>query len=234
MENENATLRNQLELDGTTSSIRALSTKNEQLLRENQRLQNQLTAQDKEIKNKTAIVEQLRNEKEELLSQKRKLQNENKMLLEQLDKRKPPPFLPDDSDQFHAAPLQEIDHSSRRVDSTARSKNNQGLFQSDYNKAIEFFEDAIKIDSQSAIIHYNLGSAYLAMKEYVKSKNYLHKAVTLDPRFKEAYYNLALAYLRGGEYQQAKRKAQKSLSIDKNYRPAGQLLDYLDRLMGDE
>ncbi len=221
LESENATLRNQLESDGPISSIQTLLTENEQLLRENQRLQNQLTSQDKEIKNKTTIAEQLRNEKEELLSQKRELQNENETLLEQLDKRGPSP---DDSDQFRAELLQKIDHGLRRVDSTARSKNNQGLFQWDYNKAIEFFEDARKIDSQSAIIYYNLGSAYLAMKEYAKSKNHLQKALTLDPRFKEAYYNLALAYLGDGDRQEAKRKAQKSLSIDKSYRSARQLL----------
>ena len=233
LHNQNTILRNQSRLDTTTSSIRTLSKEKARLVRENQRLQNQLTAHDEQIKNETAIVEQLRNEKEKLFSQKRKLQNENKMLLEQLDKQKPSPFLPDDSDQFRAEPVQEIDHSSRQVDSTARSKNNQGLFQWDYNKAIEFFEDARKIDSQSAIIHYNLGSAYLAMKEYVKSKNCLQKAVTLDPRFKEAYYNLALAYLGCGDRQEAKRQAQKSLSIDKNYRSARQLLGYIKRLIGD-
>lgn len=228
LQNQNTILRNQSRLDTTTSAIRTLSKEKARLVRENQRLQNQLTAHDEQIKNKIAIAEQLRNEKEKLFSQKRKLQNENKMLLEQLDKQKLSPFLPDDSDQFRAEPLQEIDHSSRQVDSTARSKNNQGLFQWDYNKAIEFFDDARKIDSQSAIIHYNLGSAYLAMKEYVKSKNCLQKAVILDPRFKEAYYNLALAYLGCEDRQEAKRQAQKSLSIDKNYRSARQLLEIVE------
>ena len=159
----------------------------------------------------------MRSEKEEL---RQRLQDENN--------RKPSSFSPDDSDRFRAEPLQKIDHGSRQVDSTARSKNNQGLFQWDYSKAIEFFEDARKIDAQSAIIHYNLGSAYLAMKEYVKSKNCLQKAVTLDPRFKEAYYNLALAYLGCEDRQEAKRQAQKSLSIDKNYRSARQLLEIVE------
>ena len=215
-----------------TSSIRRLSNEKAQLLRENQTLQNQLIEKDKETQTQIDIVQQLRNEKEELLGQKRKLQNKNKTLPEQLDKQKPSP---DDSDKFRAESLQELDHSSNhRVDSTAKSKNNQGLFQWDYNKAIELFEDAEDIDSQSAIIYYNLGSACLAMKEYAKSKSYLQKAVTLDPRFKEAYYNLALAYLGRGNRQEAKRKAQKSLSVDQNYRPARQLLDYLDRFMGDK
>ena len=214
--------------------LRRATQEKTQLLRENQRLQNQLTEQDKETKTQIAIAEQLRSEKEELRSQNRKLRGENTTLREQLNKQKPPRPPPDDSDQFRAAPLQKIDHSSHRVDSTARSKNNQGLFQWDYNKAIEFFEDAVKIDSQSAIIHYNLGSAYLAMKEYAKSVTYLQEAVRLDPKFKEAYYNLALAYLRWGYPQKAKKAAQAALNIDKNYRPAHQLLDYINRLMETE
>ena len=227
LQNENATLRNQLELDGRTSSVRTLSNENTQLRREIQGLQNQLTERDKETKTQIAIAKQLRSEKKELHSQNQKLQNENETLLEQLDKRKPSPFLPDHSDQFCAEPLQKIDHSSRQVDSTARSKNNQGLFQWDYNKAIEFFDDARKIDPQCAIIHYNLGTSCLAMKEYAKAINYLDHAASLDPNFKEAYYNLALAYLGRGDRQEAERKTEKSRSIDKNYRPARQLSDYL-------
>ena len=234
LRNENTMLQNQSERGTTTSAVQTLLNEKAQLLRENQRLQNQLTEQDKETKTQIAIAEQLRSEKEELRSQNRKLRGENTTLREQLNKQKPPRPPPDDSDQFRAAPLQKIDHSSRRVDSTARSKNNQGLFQWDYNKAIEFFEDAVRIDSQSAIIHYNLGSAYLAMKEYAKSVTYLQEAVRLDPKFKEAYYNLALAYLRWGYPQKAKKAAQAALNIDENYRPAHQLLDYINRLMETE
>ena len=278
LQNENATLRNQLELDGTTSSVRALSNENAQLRREigglqnqlteqdkktkvqvaiakqlrteteelhsqNRKLQNentqlrreigglqnQLTEQDKKTKVQVAIAKQLRTETEELHSQNRKLQNENATLREQLNEQRPPSPPPR---QLRPAPLQKIYHNSvPRVASTAMSKNNQGCIEFDrgkHNRAIQLFEDAINSDSRSAIIHYNLGSAYLAMKEYAKSENYLQKAVIFDPQFKEAYYNLALVYLGQGD-QEAKRKAQKSLSIDKNYRLALQLLDYLDR-----
>ena len=238
LHNENAMLQNQSERGTTTSTVRALSNEKAELLRENQRLQTQLTQQEKETKVQIAIVQQLQSEKEELRSQKRKLQNENVTLRGQSDKQHSPldPLPIDDSrdhEQFRAASLQKIYHNSTpRVRSAAISKNNQGYTAFDrgqHSKAIALFQDAKESDLTSSVVRYNLGSIYLVMEEYVKARNYLQEAVILDPRFKEAYYNLALAYLARGERQEAKRKAQKSLSIDKNYRPANQLLDYINK-----
>ena len=237
---ENQKLHNQLiEQNMVTptqiATVRRLRSEKEELRRRNQELRNQLTEQDNETKTQKAIVRQLRGEKE-------KLQNENATLREQLDKQHLPldPLPRDDSrdhEQFRAASLQKIYHNSTpRVRLAAISKNNQGCTAFDrgqHSKAIALFQDAKESDLTSSVVRYNLGSTYLVMEEYIKARNYLQEAVILDPRFKEAYYNLALAYLGYGDRQEAKRKVQKSLSIDKNYRPARQLLDYLDRLMGD-
>ena len=251
LRNENTMLQNRSERGATTSLVRTLSNEKAQLLRENERLQNKLTEQDEETRTQIAVAERLRSEKEELRSQlteqnketktqiaiAERLRSEKEELRQRLqdeNNRKPSSFSPDGSDRFRAEPLQKIDHSSRQVGPTARSKNNQGLFQWDYSKAIELFDDAKNSDSQSAKIHYNLGTSYLAMKEYAKSINFLEQAVNLDPNFKEAHYNLALAYLGRGDRQEAKEAAQDARSIDKNYRPAGQLLDYIKRLIRDE
>ena len=202
LRNENSMLRNQSKLDATNSSIRTLSNEKARLLRENQKLQNQLTEKNRETRTQMAIVQQLRSEKEEFLSQKQKLQHENVRLQEQLDKQRPPlDPSPIGAEQFRAAPLQKIYRNIRpEVKSNALSKNNQGYF--DFNKgkyddAIKYFENAIKSDPQAAVIHYNLGSTYLKMKEYTKAVNYLQKAVKFDPEFKEAHYNLALALGKG-------------------------------------
>jgi tetratricopeptide (TPR) repeat protein len=202
LRNENSMLRNQSKLDATNSSIRTLSNEKARLLRENQKLQNQLTEKNRETRTQMAIVQQLRSEKEEFLSQKQKLQHENVRLQEQLDKQRPPlDPSPIGAEQFRAAPLQKIYRNiSPEVKSNALSKNNQGYF--DFNKgkyddAIKYFENAIKSDPQAAVIHYNLGSTYLKMKEYTKAVNYLQKAVKFDPEFKEAHYNLALALGKG-------------------------------------
>ena len=61
-----------------------------------------------------------------------------------------------------------------------------------YSEAIELFDDAIESDSQSAIIHYNFGCTYLAMEKYPQAARSLRRAIDLDPNFKESHYNLAL------------------------------------------
>ena len=241
LRNENTMLQNQSELDATNSSIRTLSNEKARLLRENQRLQNQLTEQDEETKTQIATVRQLRSEKEELRSQNRKLRKENAALQKQLDELThiDVELVPSPNDnQLRAAPPKKIFHnSSLRVRSAAMSKNNQGYIafnKSQHNKAIDLFQDAKKYSLKSAIIHYNLGSTYLMMKEYAKAENYLRETVILDPKFKEAHYNLALAYFRSGYHQKAKKAVQAALNIDRNYQLARQLLDYINRLIETE
>ena len=112
-------------------------------------------------------------------------------------------------------------------------KNNQGytaFSKGQYNTAVELFQDAIKSNPKSAIVHYNLGCSYLAMAEYDRAINYLGRAVVLDldQKFKEAHYNLALAFLRRGDHQIAITTAQKALNIDNNYLLAHQLLKSIE------
>ena len=205
-----------------------LSNENTRLLGENQKLRNQLTERDKEIKDQIVIAGQLRHEKEELRSQNQKLQNENAALQKQLRERGPPP----NGDQFHAAPLQKIYHNSvPRVRLVAISKNTQGCIAFDrgqYRKAIALFQDAKESDLTSSVVRYNLGSTYLAMKEYIKARDYLQEAVILNSNFKEAHYNLALTQFRRGYLQEAKNAAQASLNIDRNYQLAKKLLEAIE------
>ncbi|MYE90283.1 tetratricopeptide repeat protein [Candidatus Poribacteria bacterium] len=231
LRNENTMLQNQLKLDATTSSIQTLSNEKAKLLRENQKLRNQLTEQDKATKAQIAIAKQLRSEKEELHSQNQKLHKENTALQKRLDE-----LTHDDvtavpiprKNQLPAAPPKKISNNIiRQVTLGALSKNNQGYFafkENQHSKAIDLFEDAKGNSPKSAVIHYNLGCTYLAIKEYIKSVNCFQKAVGLDPGFKEANYNLALSQLRRGYHQEAIKAAQAALNIDRNYQPALQLL----------
>ena len=215
-----------------------ISEKNK-ALREKQRLQSQLVVQSKETKTQRTIARQLGSENEKLLTQNQKLQYENVRLRRQLDKQYPllDP-LPRDDKQFRAASPQKIYYNSTpRVRLDAIFKNSLGcdaFNKNQYSEAIELFDDAIKSDSQSAIIHYNLGSTYLAMGKYPQAAKSLRRAIDLNPNFKESHYNLALTQFRRGYPQAAINAAGAALSIDRNYQSARQFLDYLDRLMSDE
>ena len=207
------------------------------LSNEKAQLQNQLAEQNRETRTQMAVVRRLQREKKELLSEKQKLQNENVRLREQLRKQHPPLDPPPrddrkDDEQFRATAPQKIYHNSTpRVRSAAISKNDLGcdaFNKNQYSEAIEFFDDAIKSDSQSAIVHYNLGCTYLAMAEYDRAINYLDRAVVLDRKFKEAHYNLALAFFRRGDHQTAVTVARKALNIDENYLLAQKFLEAVE------
>ena len=170
-----------------------------------------------------------------LQSENQRLRSENTALQDQLDQLTYSGIDSEPSfryDQFPAATLQEISQDSGpRVRPAALSKNNQGYIafnRSQYDKAIELFQDAIQSDSRSAVAHYNLGCIYLEIEEYTKAVNYLQEAVALNPDFKEACYNLALAYLKWGYHQEAIKAAHTSLEVDENYLLAQKLLEAIE------
>ena len=170
------------------------------------------------------------------------LLDENKALREQLHKLtetdltsvivEPPIVDPEpDGDPRPALPQRISNDNSPQVRLVAMSKNNQASIafnKKQYNKAIDLFQDAVKSEPKSALIHYNLGCTYLAMREKAKSIECLREAVALDPKFKEAHYNLALAWSRRGYRQEAIDAAQKALKIDENYLPARELLKIIE------
>lgn len=231
---QNRELQNQFDDERTKEDkeIQAQITKAQDemvaLRSENERLQDE----NEKLRSETRM---LHDDNRALRNDNQRLDNENATLQKRLEEltQDTVESIPIPSyDHLRAAPLQEISLERRpRVRPAALSKNNQGYIafnRSQYDKAIELFQDAIKSDSKSAIAHYNLGCTYLMMAEYTKARNYLRKAVTLDPNFKEAHYNLALVYLGWGFFPEAERAAQAALNIDENYPLARQLLETIE------
>ena len=231
---QNRKLQNQLIEERTKrdEEIQAQITKAQgemvDLRSQNERLQDE----NEKLRSETRM---LHNDNRALRDDNQKLGNENTILQNRLDN------LTQDTvesipipnyDQLRTAALKEISYDSLpRVRPAAMSKNNQGYIafnRSEYDKAIELFQDAIKSDFKSAISHYNLGCTYLVMAEYTKARNYLGEAVTLDPNFKEAHYNLALVYLGWGFFPEAEKAAQTALDIDENYLLPRQLLEAIE------
>ena len=214
-------------------SLRQRETELISLVNENRKLGNRLTEKDKKIKVQEHTARQLQS----VRRQNQKLLDENTALREQLDKLKQIDVEPIEvpshlvSNQFRAASPQKIPYSNFRVRGPAIGKNNEGVVvfkREQHNKAIALFKNAIESAPNSAVIYYNLGCTYLAMREYILAGIYLLDAIAHDPNFKEAHYNLALAWFRRGYHQEAIDAAHKALTIDKNYQPARQLLEAIE------
>ena len=96
-----------------------------------------------------------------------------------------------------------------------------------YDEAISHFTRAAGTGTKFAIVHYNLGCAYLASESPWYASMSFDKAVNRKPNFKESYYNGAIACARLGYFESSKLRLLKAVNIDANYRKARNRLNDL-------
>ena len=64
--------------------------------------------------------------------------------------------------------------------------------------------------------YYNLGTAYLKLKQLEKSKQALQACLKINPKFKQALFNLGKLYQLTGEWKYSNEQIQKFLKCLKN------------------
>ena len=234
--------KSESQLNHKNAEIQQLQEEKAVVINENRSFQVQLAEKTSEAKNLTDRAQQLRSEKiktqrqnqklqgenADLIHQNRNLRNENEALRNKLDKAKkgnPKGIVSPEP------PMESRDY--RNFVNRAVSRNNQGCVafkDSEYDKAVKQFRQAIKTESKFVEAHYNLGCTFLEMEEYRKAISAFNKAVALNQKFKEAYYNRSLVYFRTNQLQKAKQDATKALNIDDNYRIARELLTAIENV----
>jgi len=83
------------------------------------------------------------------------------------------------------------------------NQGNAYFEQSLYKKAIESYENAIKVNAQSSIAHLGLAEAFRGNHDYDQAVGEYNKALKLDPLNVKAYQSLAETYALKGNYIQA-------------------------------
>ena len=66
----------------------------------------------------------------------------------------------------------------------------------DYEMAVFYFEKAIELDKNNAILYFNIGLAYSESKNYSQAILNYSKAIELNPNYEDAYYNRGIVYRR--------------------------------------
>jgi len=87
------------------------------------------------------------------------------------------------------------------------------LQESNYEKAIEFFQKGAAKFPQSVEIFYNLGVSYLRLGRVDEAISSLEKAVSLKPDLLEPYYALGECYFTKGDSEKALATFKKALEI---------------------
>lgn len=101
-----------------------------------------------------------------------------------------------------------------------RTYNYLGMLKLDQHKiadAINYFQFAIKIESNNAFYHYNLGTAYSLNGWLMEAENSFKNAVSIEPE--NVIYNYALGYLyyERHDYSKALESIENILRIDENH-----------------
>ena len=81
--------------------------------------------------------------------------------------------------------------------------------------------------------HYDLGSAYLGIRQYneaiVEFEKTINNAPMIDPMYTKAHCGLTRAYLGLGKLDEAEHLANEALRLDSNYQPALKLLEQIKK-----
>ncbi|HHE40940.1 MAG TPA: tetratricopeptide repeat protein [Candidatus Cloacimonetes bacterium] len=79
-------------------------------------------------------------------------------------------------------------------------------FKGDYNRAIEYYREAIRINPDDAAAHYNLGSALQNLERYDEAEEEYREAIRINPDLAEAHANLSILLLKAKRPEDAKKE----------------------------
>jgi tetratricopeptide (TPR) repeat protein len=91
---------------------------------------------------------------------------------------------------------------------------NRQLDKLDYDKAIQDFGQAIRLDPKKADAYSGRGYAYAAKQDYDKAIKDYAQAIRFDPKGALAYYNRGHVYLDKQDYDKAIRDLSEAIRLD--------------------
>ena len=122
--------------------------------------------------------------------------------------------------------LNELVASSNKLGNYSMSKNpvaielygkgDKEVKKQNYKKAIEYYEQALQIDSLFAFAWDNLGLCYRKIGNYPKALESYQKSLKLDPKGSMPLHNIPIVYSYMGQYESAIAAYEKILKIDPN------------------
>ncbi len=83
-----------------------------------------------------------------------------------------------------------------------------------YDKAIEYYLEALKREPEESILWYNLGNAYSDKGDIDKAILLYERALELDPKYAAAWNNLGNAYSDKGDIDKTTWSYEKALALD--------------------
>jgi len=101
--------------------------------------------------------------------------------------------------------------------SSAQNHNNLGDYygrQGNFEKAVEEFQTAIKLQPNYGDAYHNLGNTYQQVQKYDLALASYQKALEFNPNLWQSLVNIGIIYYKNGDKQKAQEEFQKALKID--------------------
>ena len=87
-----------------------------------------------------------------------------------------------------------------------------------YEKAIDFYLEAIEKGSARKEIYYQIAKAYQKIGKYVKAREFFKKSINIDPYYAKAFHRLGLNYLESNLPKNATSPLERAVKLDnRNY-----------------
>lgn len=112
----------------------------------------------------------------------------------------------------------------------AKEKGNQAFKEKQWQRAIGFYTEAIKLNSSNATYFGNRAAAYLEIGSYIQAEADCSQAIDLDKKNVKAYLRRGTAREMLGYYKEAMDDFGYALVLEPNNRRAAQSLDRLKKL----
>ena len=93
-------------------------------------------------------------------------------------------------------------------------KGNEKMEENDPKGAMEFYSEALEMDSTYADAYYNKALAHLRLNQLSESIQDLSLAIKYKPDYYDALFQRGLNYLDNGEFYNAREDAQKLVHLD--------------------
>lgn len=102
--------------------------------------------------------------------------------------------------------------------------NNQGWFChsiQNYRKALQFYEEALKLCHDFPMVWNNKGLAHYRLNEFDNAYSAYQEAININPRFIKPYSNLGILYFElRNDKEEARIWFSRALALDPNYQRA--------------
>jgi tetratricopeptide (TPR) repeat protein len=106
---------------------------------------------------------------------------------------------------------------SSREEAKALRDQAGALIEKDAGEARSILLKSVELDPASVQGHFQLGLAYMRLKEYGKAIEAYQKAAALDPKLPDTFFNLGYLYAVGKDYAKAEEMYGRTVSLAPSY-----------------